>query len=158
MRRAGYNRWPHGLLYDGRQMPLEIRIRDIEGVKILELDGRLVAGEETTRFRQLMEMLLDQGDVRVVLDLANVSHIDSTGLGCLVVWHTRLQRAGGALKLCRMNARAIELMVLTKLYTVLDIFDDCQDAVNSFFPGRQARRFDLLEFVQRARRSGTEAG
>ena len=61
---------------------------------------------------------------------------------------TSMQRRGGTLKLLQLNKRNIELMVMTKLTTIFEIFQDEQDAVNSFFPDRQINRFDILEFVK----------
>jgi len=81
-----------------------------------------------------------------------VDYIDSTGLGALVMGYTTLRKAGGTLKLLNLSRRNIELIVFTKLETVFEIFDDELDAVNSFFPGRSVRRFDILSFVQQQSR------
>jgi anti-sigma B factor antagonist len=69
-------------------------------------------------------------------------------LGTLVVCYTGTQKAGGALKLLNLNKRNLELLVLTKLSTVFELFNDEQDAVNSFFPNREIKRFDILNFIQ----------
>jgi anti-sigma B factor antagonist len=82
------------------------------------------------------------------LNLAGTDYIDSTGLGTLVVSFTRLRKAGGRLRLLNVNRRNIELLVLTKLTTVFELFDDEQNAVNSFFPGRKIKHFDILSFVR----------
>jgi anti-sigma B factor antagonist len=89
--------------------------------------------------------------VRVILNLEHVDYIDSTGLGSMVICFTTLQKAGGSLKLLKLNRRNIELLLLTKLSTVFEIFGDEQDAVNSFFPEREIKRFDILSFVQQER-------
>ena len=81
-----------------------------------------------------------------------MDYIDSTGLGALVICFTTLRKAGGELKLLNLSRRNIELLVLTKLTTVFEIFSDEQDAVNSFFPDREIRRFDILEFVQKGKK------
>ncbi len=76
-------------------------------------------------------------------------YIDSTGLG--ERWSsasTSVKEAGGALKLLNLNKRNIELLLLTKLHTIFEVFSDEQDAVNSFFAGREIKRFDILSFVQ----------
>ena len=83
-----------------------------------------------------------------ILDLSHVEYVDSTGLGGMVICYTTLKRQGGALKLVNPNKRNIELLALTKLYTVFEVFTEQQDAVNSFFPGREIKRFDILAFVQ----------
>jgi len=90
-----------------------------------------------------------QGASRLVFDLEGVDYIDSTGLGVLVVSATTLRKNDGNIKLLRLNRRHIELLVMTKLATVFEIFTDEQDAINSYFPGRKIQTFDILDFVQR---------
>jgi anti-sigma B factor antagonist len=129
-------------------MSLDIRQRDREGIQILDLKGRLTVGEEATIVREKLKEMADAGHVNVILNLKQVDYIDSTGLGALVICFTTLRKAGGALKLLNLNKRNIELLLLTKLTTVLELFNDEQDAVNSFFPGREIKKFDILDFVQ----------
>lgn len=131
-------------------MSLEIREREKEGIAIFDLDGRLTAGEAAA-VRERVKESLAAGRRRFLFNLEKVSYIDSTGLGAMVMCYTAVQRAGGSLKLLNLNRRNIELLVLTKLTTVFEIFNDEQDAVNSFFPNREIRRFDILEFVRRQR-------
>jgi anti-sigma B factor antagonist len=135
-------------------MALEIRRREKEGVVILDLSGPLTVGEPASRIRQALHDLLAQGRKNVVLNLQEVDYIDSTGLGAMVVCYTTLRKAGGALKLLNLNRRNIELLVLTKLSTVFEIFSDEQDAVNSFFPDRAIQRFDILAFLERQQEQG----
>ena len=130
-------------------MSLEITRREKEGVRILALKGRLTAGDEVEQLRRAIREEIEAGNTKLILDLAGVDYIDSTGLGTLVVCYTRVKRAGGALKLLNVNRREIQLLVLTKLTTVFELFDDEQDAVNSFFPGRKIKRFDILSFVKK---------
>ena len=129
-------------------MSLSIGQRTREGITILDVEGRLIAGEAVSTLREQIRQLAEGGTVNVILNLAQVDYIDSTGLGSLVICFTSLQKAGGALKLLNLSRRNIELLVLTKLTTVFEIFDDEQDAVNSFFPNRETRKFDILSFVQ----------
>ena len=129
-------------------MSLEIREREIEGVRILDMDGRLVAGEEATKLREHVTALAATGPQKAVLNLQQVDYIDSTGLGGMVICFTSIKKAGGMLKLLNLNKRNIELLVLTKLTTVFEVFTDEQDAVNSFFPDRELKRFDILNFIQ----------
>lgn len=129
-------------------MALTITPREIEGVRILDLDGRLTAGDEVAKFREALTADSEAGHTKLILNLKDIDYIDSTGLGTLVICFTRLQKAGGTLKLLHLNRRNIELLVLTKLTTVFEVFNDEQDAVNSFFPGRKIHRFDILSFVQ----------
>jgi anti-sigma B factor antagonist len=80
--------------------------------------------------------------------MKHVSFIDSTGLGTLVMAHTQLQKAGGSVKLLNLSKRNVQLLILTKLSTVFEMFDDEQAAINSFFPDRERKTFDILAFVK----------
>ena len=133
-------------------MALEIHEREREGIVILDLEGRITAGEEAGLLRDTLRRLAEGGHNRIILNLEKVDYIDSTGLGALVMGYTTLRKAGGTLKLLNLSRRNIELIVFTKLETVFEIFDDELDAVNSFFPGRSVRRFDILSFVQQQSR------
>lgn len=133
-------------------MSLEITEREIEGVAILDLKGRLVAGDETTSFREFIKARADK-PYRAVVNLQAVEFIDSTGLGALVVCYTTVKKAGGGLKLLNLKEREVELLILTKLNTIFEIFDDEQDAVNSFYPGRELKKFDILTFIQSQKKS-----
>ncbi len=127
---------------------MEIQQRDREGIAILDLEGRLTAGEPAALVRQRVRDEMEKGRRNFILNLQQVDFIDSTGLGALVMCFTSLQPSGGSVKLVNLNRRNVELLVLTKLATVFEIFNDEQDAVNSFFPNREIRRFDILEFVR----------
>jgi anti-sigma B factor antagonist len=130
-------------------MALEIEQSEREGVEILRLTGRITAGPEASALREKVAELSGAGNSKLALDLAAVDYIDSTGLGALVMCATNLRKGGGNMKLVNLNRRHIELLVMTKLTTVFEIFADVQDAVNSFFPDRQISSFDILEFVHR---------
>lgn len=129
-------------------MSLAIEQREREGIIIFDLKGRITVGEEATMLREGLRELAAAGARKFILNLEGVDYIDSTGLGTLVVCFTSLRKLGGKLKLQNLNRRNIELLVLTKLTTVFEIFNDEQDAVNSFFPGREIKRFDILSFVK----------
>jgi len=128
-------------------MALDIQRREREDITVLDVAGRITVGEEAGAFRDTMRELTAGGVRNVILNLAGVDYIDSTGLGALVVCFTSLGKQGGRLKLENLNRRTIELLLFTKLTTVFEIFGDEQDAVNSFFPDRQIKRFDILTFV-----------
>ncbi|SRR5712691_1023227 len=128
-------------------MSFEITETEREGIVILALKGRLTVGEAST-VREKVSAVVAGGRVNIILDLAHCDYIDSTGLGSMVICYTTLKKAGGALKLVNLNKRNIELLLLTKLSTIFEIFGDEQDAVNSFFPDRGIRHFDILSFVQ----------
>ncbi len=129
-------------------MSLEIHERERESLAILDLKGRLTVGQGATVLRDTINGLLASGKTRVIGNLAGVDYIDSTGLGTLVICFTSLQKAGGGFKLINLNKRNLELLLLTKLSTVFELFNDEQDAVNSFFPNRDIKRFDILSFIQ----------
>jgi anti-sigma B factor antagonist len=129
-------------------MDLEIRQKEKEGVAILELAGRVVAGEDLESLRERIRALAASGNNRIVLDLAQVDYIDSSGLGAMVYCFTTLGKDGGGLKLARLNQRNLELMVLTKLTTVFEIHKTVPDAVNAYFPGRAIKHFDILTFLE----------
>ena len=115
-------------------MPLEFIDWEIDGVVVLSVIGRLVLGDATTRFRQAVRELMDRGSVKVVLNLKDVPHIDSSGLGELVTAYTTLKRRGGALKLLHLDRHGENLLQLTKLYTVFEVFTDEDKAIRSFGP------------------------
>ena len=129
-------------------MSLEINEKAIEGVTILDLKGRITMGEEVTKFRQHIQTLAKGEKPKLILNMQHVDYIDSTGLGAVVMSATALGKAGGVVKLLHLNRRNIELLIATKLTTIFEIFADEQDAVNSFFPGREIKPFDILEFVK----------
>jgi anti-sigma B factor antagonist len=131
-------------------MSLEISQREREGIVIVDMAGRLTVGQETGALREAILKLSTEGKNNIVLNLEKVEYIDSTGLGGLVICFTTAKKGGGALKLLNLNRRNVELLVLTKLQTVFEVFNDEQDAVNSFYPGREIKRFDILAFVQQS--------
>ncbi|MCC6590401.1 MAG: STAS domain-containing protein [Bryobacterales bacterium] len=133
-------------------MSLEIARREREGIVILDLNGRLVAGDETSALREYIREMAGSGTVQAILNLKEVDYIDSTGLGTLVICFTTVRKAGGILKLLNLTRRNVELIVLTKLETVFEVFNDEQEAVNSFFPDRKVTKFDILAFVQQNQR------
>ncbi|HUA82839.1 MAG TPA: STAS domain-containing protein [Bryobacteraceae bacterium] len=128
-------------------MSLEIRETDREGIAILALKGRLTVGE-ASMIRDKVHELVAKGRNNIIFDLGQVDYIDSTGLGSMVICFTTIKKSGGTLKLLNLNKRNIELLLLTKLHTIFEVFSDEQDAVNSFFPDREIKRFDILQFVQ----------
>jgi anti-anti-sigma factor len=139
-------------------MSFTIEQRERDGVPILGLTGRLVAGGPVDGLRaKLLAMLesgLSSGVRAVVLDCRETSYIDSSGLGLLVLAHARAMKAEGKLPIFGLNRRGLELLILTKLSTVFELYEDETSAVNSCFPDRTAKRFDVLEFVQKKRAEG----
>jgi anti-sigma B factor antagonist len=133
-------------------MALEIHRKEREGVTILDMKGRITVGPEATALREAVAAAIADAVRQLVLNLAQVDFIDSTGLGAVVMCSTTMRKAGGAVKLLNLNRRNIELLVMTKLATVFETFTDEQDAVNSFFPDRKLNQFDILSFVQQMKK------
>jgi anti-sigma B factor antagonist len=112
-------------------MALKISIREMDDVAVLALDGRIVLGEETSSLREKVKSLLGEGKKKVVLDLKNVTLIDSSGLGALVAAHSSAKSDGASLRLCNLGARSNELLQVTKLYTVFEVSNTEVDAVRA---------------------------
>ena len=129
-------------------MSLDIQQSEREGIAILELKGRITVGPEATALRDRIAAVTQSGNVNIILNMQHVAYIDSTGLGALVMCGTTLRKQGGNMKLLNLNRRNIELLIMTKIATVFDLFADEQDAVNSFFPDRKIKAFDILSYVQ----------
>jgi anti-sigma B factor antagonist len=106
--------------------------RQVGGVTILDISGRIVLGEESAALRNLVCDLLSKGHKEILLNLADVNYIDSSGLGQLVSAFTRVRKLGGELKLLNLTSKVSHLMQITRLYTVFDIMDDEDAAVKSF--------------------------
>src|SRR5262245_31302837 len=115
-------------------MSLEITRKNREGITILEMKGRITAGKGATALREAYAELAAAGVKSVILNLEHVDFIDSTGLGALVICATSARKNGGNVKLVNLSQRNIELLVMTRLATAFEIFNDEQDAVNSFYP------------------------
>jgi anti-sigma B factor antagonist len=129
-------------------MHLDITRREREGIAILDFKGRITAGQEVSAFRDAFDAIIGETAPRLILNLLHVDYIDSTGLGAMVMCSTHSKKAGGTAKLVHLNRRNLELLVLTKIDTIFEVFDDETEAVNSFFPDREIRRFDILSFVR----------
>lgn len=129
-------------------MSLHIEERESEGIVILDLKGPLTLGHGDLELRDRLPALQLSGKVNIILNLKGVTGIDSTGLGTLVFGLARLRKSGGRLALVNLNKSHLELFLLTKLAIDFELFDDEQEAIDSFFPERKLKRFDVLEFVQ----------
>jgi len=132
-------------------MSLDIAHREREGVILLDLKGRITIGDEASAFREAIEKVALQPGPRLLLNMMEVDYVDSTGLGAMVMCSTRIKNSSGITKLVNVNRRNIELMVMTKIDAIFEVFTDETDAVNSFFPGRETKRFDILSFVRQLR-------
>jgi len=134
-------------------MDLSLHERTKEGIVILDAKGQIVAGDGADRLRDRLKAMAEAGSVNAILNLADVDYIDSSGLGALVMSYSALRKKDGTLKLLNLTRRNVELLVLTKLETVFEVFDDEQNAVNSFFPNREIQKFDILAFLQQRKKT-----
>lgn len=111
---------------------LYINERRVGAVTVLDLKGRLRIGGNTVALHKAIRCLVDEGKTRILLNLSEVTHIDSTGLGELIGGHITLTSKGGEIKLAHLTERLRDLMVITKLLTVFEVYDDEEQAIASF--------------------------
>jgi len=119
-------------------MALKIANRELEGVAVLALDGRVVLGEETSMLREKVKNLLAEGKKNIVLNLSNVTQIDSSGLGALVTAYSSAKSEGASLRLCNLGSRFSEMLQVTKLYTVFEVSDNETDAARAMVKSASA--------------------
>jgi anti-sigma B factor antagonist len=112
-------------------MSLQMITRTFGGVLIVECNGRLVLGEESANLRHLVRDQLAEYK-QVVLDLGKVSYVDSSGLGVLVGLYTTAKKIGGGIKLANLNPHMKDMLQITKVYTVFEVFDRAEDAAAVF--------------------------
>jgi len=105
---------------------------EVEGVLVLNLQGSITLGEDTRRLRQLVHDTLDAGKTKVVLNMAEVHYLDSSGLGELIAAYTTVRHRGGQLKLMKLTPRVRDLVQLTKVHSIFEVFPDEESAVRSF--------------------------
>ena len=112
-------------------MQLKLTIRTVDGVVVVDCAGRIVFGEESADLRDTLKMVISQSN-RVVLNLGGVSYVDSGGLGTLVAIYTTAHTAGCSIKLANLTQRIGDLLQVTKLLTVFQVYDSEEKAVESF--------------------------
>jgi anti-sigma B factor antagonist len=111
---------------------LRMTDREVNGVTVIDLEGRIVLGEESNSFREKVKSLLAAGKKKIVLNLANVTYIDSAGLGTLVATFHSARSQGAMLKLANLGQKFKEVLQVTKLMTVFDTYESEAAAVQSF--------------------------
>ncbi len=111
---------------------MKLNERRHEGAVILEAKGKILGGSDCELLEQTIKDLIETGARRVILNLASVTLVNSSGLGSIIAIHTSLKRAGGDLKLLKVSNKIESLLVITKLITVFDTFDDEDAAIQSF--------------------------
>ncbi|MGH9604807.1 MAG: STAS domain-containing protein [Terracidiphilus sp.] len=113
-------------------MALTIASREVDGVTVLDLSGRITLGEGSVQLRDAIRDLIGKGRKDILLNLGDVNYIDSSGLGELVSAYTTARNQGARLKLLKLTKKVHDLLQLTKLYTVFDIYDDEASAIGSY--------------------------
>ena len=118
-------------------MQLKLIVRTIDDIVIVDCNGRIIFGEESADLRDTVKMVISQSK-RVVLNLSGVTYIDSGGLGTLVALYTTARNNGGAIKLANLTQRVGDLLQVTKLVTIFDVYNSEEEAIESFRKGAAA--------------------
>jgi len=105
---------------------------EVDGVSVVTLDGRIVLGEESNSLREKLKSMLAEGKKKIVLNMVNIKYIDSSGLGTLVAAHVSAKTQGASVRLCNLVKKFHEVMQITKLLTIFDVYDTEAAAVSSF--------------------------
>ncbi|MGO8732728.1 MAG: STAS domain-containing protein [Terriglobia bacterium] len=113
-------------------MSMKATIRQVDSVTVVDISGRITLGEGCAQLRELIRGQLTKGNKRVLINLADVTYIDSSGIGELVSAYTAVTNQGGELKLLKLTQKVHDLLQITKLYTVFDVHDDEAKAIASF--------------------------
>lgn len=113
-------------------MALKMMNREVDGVSVVALEGRIVLGEESNALRERIKSLLAANQKKIVLNMDNVTYIDSAGLGTLVAAHTSAKSQKAGLKLSNLGSKFQEVLQVTKLLTVFDVYDSEAAAIGSF--------------------------
>lgn len=113
-------------------MPLDIQVRESKDVTILDLKGKIILGQESASLRETIRNLLNEGKKKILLNLGNVSFIDSAGVGTLIASFTTARAAGGELKLNKLTQKFRETLQVTRLLTVFETYDEEAEAIRQF--------------------------
>jgi anti-sigma B factor antagonist len=111
---------------------MKSQIRDQGDVRIIVLSGKITIGSGDVKIRELIAAALDEGKIKILLDLAGVSAIDSSGIGEMVACYTTVTKRGGQLKLLNMSPKINDILQVTQLITVFDVFEDEAEALAAF--------------------------
>lgn len=113
-------------------MPARMSNHGVNGVSVVALDGRIVLGVENDALREKLKSLMAEGKKRIVLNMDKIEYIDSAGLGILVAAHKGAKTQGASLRLCNLGNHFREVLQITRLLTVFDVYDTEAAAVSSF--------------------------
>jgi anti-sigma B factor antagonist len=132
-------------------MALEVFEREVEDISILDLIGRLTEGSAHDCFSQAVLKLVEGGKTRVLVNLKEIAHLDSAGIGFLVSSHSDVKQAGGDLRVFNARTPHLDEAIRTELSKALTVYENEQEAVDSFVYGHAVPHFDILEFVKSVR-------
>lgn len=113
-------------------MSMKVSTRQVDGVVVMDMSGRITLGEGSVVLRDAVRELLSKGNKKILANLAEVNYIDSSGIGELVSAFTTVKNQGGELKLLNLTKKVHDLLQITKLYTVFDVKDNEAAAIKSF--------------------------
>jgi len=113
-------------------MILKMTNSEVDGVSVVELVGSIVLGEESTSFREKLKSMVAEGKKKIVLNMSEIKYIDSAGLGALVAAHIGAKNQGASVRLCHLGKKFHEVMQITKLLTVFDVYETEAAAISSF--------------------------
>ncbi|HSB13113.1 MAG TPA: STAS domain-containing protein [Bryobacteraceae bacterium] len=113
-------------------MSIQVTTRQVGDVSVIDVTGRITLGEGASTLRESIRDLVAKGNKKILLNLSDVSYIDSSGIGELVSGFTTVTNQGGVLRLLGLTKRVKDLLQITKLYTVFDVYDDETSAIRSF--------------------------
>ena len=113
-------------------MALKMTSREVDCVTVIAMDGRIVLGEESNALREKVKALVAEGKKKVVMNMDNVTFIDSAGLGTLVAAHHSAKGQGASLRLCHLGTKFQEVLQITKLMTIFEVYNTEAEAVASF--------------------------
>ena len=113
-------------------MSVKLNTRQVGDVSVVDVAGRITLGEGSSALRDLLREMVGKGEKKILLNLGDVSYIDSSGIGELVSGFTTVTNSGGQLKLLNLNKRVKDLLQITKLYTVFEVHEDEAAAIRSF--------------------------
>jgi anti-sigma B factor antagonist len=116
----------------GINVALKMTTREVDGVTVIAMDGRIVLGEESNALREKVKALIAEGKKKIVLNMDNITFIDSAGLGTLVSAHHSAKAQGSSMRLCHLGTKFTEVLQITKLLTIFDVYNTEAEAVASF--------------------------
>ena len=115
-----------------KEFEMKSSIRDLGDIRVIELSGKITIGAGDVKLRELITQAVEEGKINIVLDLGGVTAIDSSGIGEMVACFTTVTKRGGQLKLMHLSPKITDILQVTQLITVFDVFDDEREALGSF--------------------------